>query len=108
MLKNTNQNNANIEGSGNKIIGANDNSQTNNYFGSNGKLSSLFEKLKASVDNSEEIEKISDDLKRYTIRRDTISLEEKLKNANISYLYEDFAWLKQEFYKKLVYYQNYE
>ncbi|SNR74267.1 hypothetical protein SAMN04488009_3537 [Maribacter sedimenticola] len=108
MLKNTNQNNANIEGSGNKIVGGNDNSQTNNYFGSNGKLSTLFEKLKASVDNSEKIIQISDDLKRYTTRRDTIGLEEKLKNADKSYLYEDFAWLKQEFHKKLVYYQNYE
>jgi hypothetical protein len=28
--------------------------------------------------------------------------------AGKSYLYEDFAWLKQEFYKKLVLYQNYE
>lgn len=108
MFKNTNQNNANIEGSGNKIVGGNDNSRTNNYFGSNGKLSSLFEKLKASVDNSEKIIQISDDLKRYTTRRDTIGLEEKLKNADKSYLYEDYAWLKQEFHKKLVYYQNYE
>lgn len=108
MLKKTNQNNANISGSKNKIIGGNDNSQTNNYLGSNGKLSSLFEKLKGSVDNSEEIEKISDNLKRYTTRRDTIGLEQKLINADKSYLYEDFAWLKQEFHKKLVYYQNYE
>ncbi|MHA7056109.1 ABC-three component system protein [Aquimarina sp. M1] len=108
MLKKTNQNNANITGSKNKIIGGDDNSQTNNYIGSNGKLSSLFEKLKGSVDNSEEIEKISDNLKRYTTRRDTIGLEQKLKNADKSYLYEDFAWLKQEFHKKLVYYQNYE
>ncbi|KPQ12989.1 MAG: hypothetical protein HLUCCX10_14395 [Algoriphagus marincola HL-49] len=108
MVKRTNQNNANIEGSGNKIVGGDDKSQTNNFYGSNGKLSSLFEKLKASVDNSEEIEKISDDLKRYTARRDTVGLEQKLKNANKSYLYEDFAWLKQEFHKKLVYYQNYE
>lgn len=108
MLRNTDQSNANIEGAGNRIIGGNDNSQTHNYYGSNGKLSSLFEKLKSSVDNSEAIEKISDDLKRYTTRRDTIGLEQKLKNANKGYLYEDFAWLKQEFYKKLVYYQNYE
>ena len=108
MLKKTNQNNANISGSKNKIIGGDDNSQTNNYIGSNGKLSSLFEKLKGSVDNSEEIEKISDNLKRYTTRRDTIGLEQKLINADKSYLYEDFAWLKQEFHKKLVYYQNYE
>lgn len=108
MLKNTNQNNASISGSKNKIIGGDDNSQTNSYIGSNGKLSSLFEKLKGSVDNSEEIEEISENLKRYTTRRDTIGLEQKLKNVEKSYLYEDFAWLKQEFHKKLVYYQNYE
>ncbi|UII30911.1 hypothetical protein LVD17_21695 [Fulvivirga ulvae] len=108
MLKSTNQNNASIEGSGNKIIGGDDKSQTNNYYSSSGKLSSLFEKLKASFDNSQEIEKISDDLKRYTTRRDTIGLEQKLNDAGKSYLYEDFAWLKQEFHKKLVYYQNYE
>lgn len=108
MVKNTSQNNAIIKGSGNRIIGGDDKSQTNNYYGSNGKLSSLFEKLKSSVDNSDEIEKISDDLKRYTTRRDTIGLEQKLKSADKSYLYEDFAWLKQEFHKKLVYYQNYE
>lgn len=98
----------NIEGVGNKIIGGSDNSQTTHIHGSNGKLSSLFERLKESFENSEEIQRISDDLKRYTIRRDTIGLEEKLKNAQKGYLYEDFVWLKQEFHKKLVLFQNYE
>ena len=79
MPKNTNQENIKIEGNKNKVIGGDDNSQNNHYYGSNGKLSSLFEKLKSSVDNSEEIEKISNDLKRYTTRRDTIGLEQKLK-----------------------------
>lgn len=102
------QSNANISGSNNRIIAGDDNSQTNHIYNSNGKLSSLFEKLKNSFDNKEEIEKISDDLKRYTMRRDTIGLEKKLENAGKSYLYQDFAWLKQEFYKKLVLYQNYE
>lgn len=102
------QSNAQITGSKNKIIAGDDNSKITNNYGSNGKLASLFEKLKTSFDNSDEIERISDDLKRYTTRRDTIGLEQKLKDANKSYLYEDFAWLKQEFYKKLVLYQNYE
>lgn len=108
MTNSTNQNNANIRGKQNKIVGGNDNSQVNNTYGSYGKLASLFDKLKTSFDNSDEIERISDDLKRYTTRRDTIGLEKKLEIANKSYLYEDFAWLKQEFYKKLVLYQNYE
>lgn len=107
-MPNTNQNNANIKGTGNKIVGGDDKSSTINFYGSNGKLSALFEKLKDSVDNREEIERISDDLQRYTTRRDTIGLEQKLINADKRYLYEDFAWLKQEFHKKLVYYQNYE
>lgn len=108
MANSTNQNNANISGQQNKIVGGDDNSQVNNNYGSNGKLASLFDKLKSSFDNREEIERISNDLKRYTTRRDTIGLEKKLEMAGKSYLYEDFAWLKQEFYKKLVLYQNYE
>lgn len=108
MAKSTNQNNVNINGQQNKIVGGDDNSQINNNYGSNGKLASLFDKLKSSFDNNEEIERISNDLKRYTTRRDTIGLEKKLEMADKSYLYEDFAWLKQEFYKKLVLYQNYE
>ena len=108
MTNSTNQNNANIRGKQNKIVGGDDNSQVNNNYGSYGKLASLFDKLKTSFDNSDEIVRISDDLKRYTTLRDTIGLEKKLEIANKSYLYEDFAWLKQEFYKKLVLYQNYE
>lgn len=108
MSKIRTQRNINIDGKENKVIGNNDHSTTNNYYGSNGKLASLFVKLKECFDNSEEIEKISNDLKRYTNRRDTIGLKEKLRKANKDYFYEDFAWLKQEFYKKLVLYQNYE
>ena len=32
----------------------------------------------------------------------------KLKDADKSYLYLEFAWCKQEFHKKLLLYQNYE
>lgn len=105
-----NQSHSTINGDNNKIIGRDDNSTTHihNNYSSTGKLATLFKKLKDCFDNNDEIEKISNDLKRYTNRRDTKGLEEKLREANKSYLYEDFAWLKQEFYKKLVLYQNYE
>lgn len=108
MFKNTNQNSAKLTGSQNKLVGGDDNSKNIYVTKTEGKLSSLFNKLKTSFDNQEEIEKISEDLKRYTTRRDTIGLEQKLKNAGKEYLYQDFAWFKQEFFKKLVLYQNYE
>ena len=101
------QENINLTGSSNKVIGGDDNSKT--YLSSQkGKLAGLFEKLKNKFDSGDEISQISEDLKRYTERRDTIGLEEKLKDADKEHLYEDFAWCKQEFYKKLVRYQNYE
>tara|TARA_B100000378_G_scaffold103846_1_gene82804 strand:+ start:1518 stop:2096 length:579 start_codon:yes stop_codon:yes gene_type:complete len=109
MARRTNQSHNNVNGNNNKIVGGDDKSTTNiNNYGSTGKLATLFKKLKECFDNNDEIEKISNDLKRYTNRRDTKGLEEKLREADKSYLYEDFAWLKQEFYKKLVLYQNYE
>ena len=108
MLNSINQSNANLVGSNNKLVAGDDNSKNVFISRTNGKLSSLFNKLKTSFDNQEEIERISEDLKRYTTRRDTIGLEQKLKNAGKEYLYEDFAWFKQEFFKKLVLYQNYE
>lgn len=108
MLKNTYQNNTKLTGSQNKLIGGDDNSKNVFVTKTEGKLSSLFNKLKTSFDNQEEIEKISKDLKRYTTKRDTIGLEQKLKDAGKEYLYQDFAWFKQEFFKKLVLYQNYE
>lgn len=107
-----NNNEVNVEGAniGRNFAGRDytDHSISFNNYGSNGKLAALFDKLKTSFENTEEIDRISDDLKRYTTLRDTIGLEKKLETANKSYLYEDFAWLKQEFYKKLVLYQNYE
>lgn len=99
----------NQSGAGNKVIGGDDNSTNNTYlYSSKGKLSALFDKLKEKFENGDAITQISEDLKRYTDRRDTLGLEEKLKDADKSHLYEDFAWCKQEFYKKLVKYQNYE
>lgn len=108
MLNRTNQENIKIDGNNNKIIGGNDNSTTNIIKSSNSKLASLFGKLKETFENDDKITEISENLKRYTNRRDTIGLEQKLKDADKSYLYLDFSWCKQEFHKKLLLYQNYE
>lgn len=111
MFDKENQKNIEIDGHNNKVINGSDNS-TNNYFsGNSGKLGSLFNRLKNVFDNgtnSEDLFVISENLKRYTDIKDTLGLEEKLKVADKSHLYEDFSWCKQEFNKKLVYYQNYE
>jgi len=96
-------------GNANKVIAGDDKSSNVTYVTTrNGKLSTLFEKLKAKFENNDTISQISDELKKYIDRRDTLGLEEKLSNANMNQYYEDFAWCKQEFYKKLVRYQNYE
>ena len=108
MLNKTNQENIKIEGKNNKVIAGDDNSTTNIVQSSNSKLSSLFEKLKEQFENEDKITETSENLKRYTNRRDTIGLEQKLKDAGKSYLYVDFSWCKQEFHKKLLLYQNYE
>lgn len=109
MINNSRQKNIDINGNNNKIVGGNDNSSTNNYYvNSNSKLSTLFDKLKERFENDNKIESLSNNLKRYTERRDTIGLEQKLINAEKEYLYRDFAWCKQEFHKKLTLYQNYE
>ncbi len=100
------QENINLTGTGNKVVQGDDFS-TNTIL-PKGKLATLFEKLKEKFENGDEISKISENLKRYTDRKDTIGLEDKLKEAEKEHLYEDFAWCKQEFYKKLVLYQNYE
>ncbi|VXD11632.1 ABC-three component system protein [Marinoscillum sp. 108] len=103
-----NQKNIDIGGDGNKIVGGNDNSTTNNItIQPSGKLSSLFSKLKEQFEEGEKISNISNDLIRYTSDRDIIGLEEKLKLAQKQHLFEDFSWLKQEFHKKLLLYQEY-
>jgi hypothetical protein len=111
MFDKENQKNIDIDGQNNKVINGSDYS-TNNYFsGNSGKLGSLFNRLKNVFDNgtnSEDLFVISENLKRYTDIKDTLGLEEKLKIADKSHLFEDFSWCKQEFNKKLVYYQNYE
>lgn len=100
----------NVEGSGNKFTGGNDNSVTHitTISSTTGKLASLFERLKTKFEKDDSIAQISEDLKRYLDDRDRIGLEEKLKQANMSHLFDEWAWCKQEFTKKLVKYQNYE
>jgi hypothetical protein len=101
------QDGINQSGTGNKVV-AGDDKSTNTFLSSQGKLAALFEKLKVKFENGDSITQISENLKRYTDKRDTLGLEEKLKAADKAHLYEEFAWCKQEFYKKLVKYQNYE
>lgn len=110
MAPDINQEGIDIVGSQNKIVAGDDNSSHTQHIHmrSQTKLAALFGKLKEHYDNKETIGRISDDLKRYTNVRDTIGLEEKLRLANKEHLYDDYSWLKQEFAKKLVYYQNYE
>ena len=100
-----------ITGIANKVVNGND-SSTNNFFNSqSSKLSALFIRLKNVFDdteNPEELINISENLKKYTDLRDTLGLEKKLELANKEHLYDDFVWCKQEFNKKLIYYQNYE
>lgn len=95
------QKNIHVTGNENKIIGG------DYYANSGSKLSLLFEKLKEQFEENDTISKTSDDLKRYIDKRDTIGLRQKLINANKEHLFDEFSWLKQEFHKKLVFYQNY-
>lgn len=97
-----------ISGDSNKIVQGDDNSQTIINGVRNTKLSILFQKLKGKFERDETIEAICDNLRRYTGERDKIGLEQKLKDANMEYLYEDAAWLKQEYTKKLTKYQFFE
>jgi len=72
------------------------------------KLSSLFEKLKQSFGDGQTVKDESEDLKRYSIPRDTIGLEQKLINANLQHQLDDAAWLKEQYAKKLTKFQFYE
>lgn len=99
-----------VEGTQNKVIGRDDNSQlhTHHYHPNQRKLSSLFSKLKEKFENNQSITEISQDLIRYTNPRDTIGLEAKLVQAGKENMIEEYSWLKQEFYKKLLRYQYFE
>jgi hypothetical protein len=102
------QENIDVSGDGSKVIGGDDNSETIHYYSKKTRLSFLFEKLKVEFDAKNEIQHISDDLQRYINPRDVIGLEQKLSDADKSYLLEDAKWLKEEYYKKLTTFQFFE
>jgi len=105
------QDNIHISGDKNKVIGGDDKSTNIEYHLHSAKqtrLSLLFDKLKEEFDKGNTITDISNDLARYTDKRDTIGLEQKLIDGNREHLFQDFRWLKQEYYKKLTTYQFYE
>ncbi len=97
-----------IAGRGNKIVGGDDNSCTIIQREKHTKLSSLFQKLKSHFECGEKVDDICDNLRRFTGERDKIGLEQKLIEADKQYLYDDAAWLKQEYAKKLTKYQFFE
>ena len=97
-----------ISGSG-KVVGGDDNSSNHIHnYTKQTKLSNLFDKLKEVYNSDNKIDAIQDDLQRYLSERDVIGLEQKLINGDVSHLYEDAIWLKEEYNKKLHKYVFYE
>jgi hypothetical protein len=98
-----------IQGDKNKIVAGDDHSTEHHYHSpKQTKLTLLFDKLKEKFEQGGTVSGLSDDLKRYTDGRDTIGLEQKLKDANKEHLLDDFSWLKQQYTKKLTKFQFYE
>lgn len=120
------QKNIDIKGDG-KLIAGDDNSITENYSGDNysgasvlkkeethyhytitqTKLSSLFSQLREQYETKEESSSIIEELNRYLTEKDTIGLEKKLEDGDLSYLYEDAIELKEAYAKKVYKYQLY-
>jgi hypothetical protein len=109
------QKNIRIQGDG-KLVAGDDNSVTKIHHGdeyhnhtstAKTKLSSLFAKLKEQYESKEESSMILEELNRYLTDRDTIGLEQKLEDGNLSYLYEDAIELKEAYAKKVYKYQLY-
>jgi len=65
------------------------------------RLEIFFAKLNESFNKQNEVTDYIDDLKRYIDERDRIPLEQKLKDGEKEYLYENAAWLKIQYEKKL-------
>lgn len=104
--------NIEIRGDG-KAIGGDDNSvvvstDIHNYPSTKTKLSILFDALKEKFESDEQTDCISDELKFYQTERDTIGLEQKLKDGELDYLFEDASLLKEAYTRKLYKYQLYE
>ncbi|WP_203558768.1 ABC-three component system protein [Bacteroides sp. 51] len=101
-----------ITGNG-KVVGRDDNSvslksEIHNYPASRTKLSVLFDALKEKFENGEQTDCVSEELKFYQTERDTIGLEQKLKEGDLDYLFEDASFLKEAYTRKLYKYQLYE
>jgi hypothetical protein len=79
-----------------------------NNFKKETKLSSLFERLKVEHDENKTIEEVSHNLQRYSDKRDTIGLEQKLRDGGKIDILEDASWLKEQYYKKLTRFQFFE
>jgi len=108
MIEKRSLENIDVSGENGKVVGGDDNSQTNIYYSKKGKLAHLFEKLKDKFEEEDTISKVSDDLKRYKDERDRISIEQKLIDANREHLLDDFLWLKDQYFRKLTKFQFYE
>ena len=81
---------------------------THVYAGKKTKLKVLFEKLQEVFDQNSQVTEISENLKRFEVGRDSIGLEQKLRDGNRSHIIDDAAWLKQEYFKKLTKFQFFE
>jgi len=101
--------NIKIRGNG-KVVGGDDNSITHIHNDSiaQTKLSFLFDSLKNKIEQEEQTKCISEELKFYQTDRDTIGLEQKLKDGDLEYLFDDASLLKEAYARKLCKYQLYE
>ena len=73
------------------------------------KITRLFEALKAESDKDDKLSDICDELVRYLTEKDTIGLEQKLKDGGFNNSYIDNAFEQKEFFaKKLYRYQEFE
>ena len=98
---------------GAKLVGRDDysvnvKSETHNHPATQTKLSILFDSLKCKFEQEEQTKCISEELKFYQTDRDTIGLEQKLKDGDLEYLFEDASLLKEAYARKLYRYQLYE
>jgi hypothetical protein len=105
MIGGTKQEGIGVSGTNNKVVGGDDYSTTNIQAPKRTRLAILFEDLKQKFDGNIVTNEISEDLNKFTINRDTIGLEQKLKDGQLDHLIEDAMWLKQEYAKKLTKYQ---
>ena len=104
------QDDISISGDHSKVVGGNDLSQVHHhhYASKKTRLAILFEKLRQEYDAKNETETIGYDLQRLINPRDTIGLEQKLRDGDRSHLLDDAKWLKEEYWKKLTRFQFFE